>query len=138
MKKIIISILLINLFTIPIQAETYSGSYSIALDMAIEPTYSIKIPKTIDVSNNETSFQYLICGDIYADQILRIDFGRETKIYSENRYCSVYITPDKNEFSSNELENEYLPYNVVLRHSDLEAGNYMGKISLVISLIGGA
>lgn len=137
MKKLLISLLLINLFTLEISAETYTGNYSISLAMQVEPTYTLKIPKAIDVSNNITNFNYLICGDIYADQILQIDFGEETKIYSENRYCSVYISPEKSRFTYDELSKEYSSYNVTLSHKELEAGKYTGKITMVISLIGG-
>lgn len=138
MKKLFISLLLISLFATTINAETYTCNYSISLSMNVEPTYSVKFPKCIDVSNNVTYFNYLVCGDIYADQILEIDFDKETKIYSSNRYCSVYISPDKTVFTSNELNSNYDSYGVTLTHGELEAGKYTGKITVVISLVGGA
>lgn len=138
MKKILISLLLITIFVKNVDAETYIGNHSISLTMRIEPKYSVKIPKQLDISNNETYFEFLICGDIYADQILQIDFDEETKIYSNDRYCSVYIFPEKTQFVSNELTNEYCPYGVTLKHDELKAGNYEGKLTMVISLIGGA
>ena len=138
MKKLFISLLLINILSFQINAETYTGSTSISLTYDIEPTYSVKIPKTIDISSNTTHFQYYISGDIYADQSLQVLFDQETTIYSSNSSCKVYISQDISQFAANQLTDTYVPYKCRIIHNKLESGKWFGSLNVVISLIGGA
>ena len=80
MKKLLFSLFLINLFVSGVNAQTYTGNCSISLNAQVNPYYSIKIPKTINVQNNETTFEYYICGDIYADQTLKVEFDDGKKV----------------------------------------------------------
>lgn len=138
MKKLLISLLLINLFSVGVMAETYTGSHSISLGFSVEPTYSVKIPKSLNISENTTSFNYYVSGDIYADQKLKIDYDSVVNISSKNKSCPVYISLSKSEFTQNELSKEYISYVGSINHSKLESGEYTGRLNVVISLVGGA
>ena len=137
MKKLLITLLLINIFTPNINAETYEENYSISLSYSVEPTYSVKIPKKIDVSNNNTVFEYYVCGDIYADQILQVKFDEQTTISNSKQTINVYITQEKSNFVMSELSNNYNKYTALITHNDLSTGNWSGQLNVVISLIGG-
>ena len=137
MKKLLITLLLINIFTLNINAETYEENYSISLSYNVEPTYSVKIPKKIDVSNNNTVFEYYVCGDIYADQILQVKFDEQTTISNSKQTINVYITQEKSNFVMSELSNNYNKYTALITHNDLSTGNWSGQLNVVISLIGG-
>lgn len=137
MKKLLLSLLLINIFALEVSAETYTGSASISLSYDIEPTYSVKVPKVVDVSNETTTFSYYVSGDIYADQTLQVLFDEQTTIYSSNSSCKVYISQDKTEFPYNQLSTSYGQHTCIITHDKLDSGKWYGSLNLVISLIGG-
>ena len=138
MKKLLFSLFLINLFVSSVNAQTYTGNCSISLNAQVNPYYSIKIPKTINVQNNETTFEYYICGDIYADQTLKVKFDSETNLLNGNKSITAYISQSKNTFNQSELTNEYETYSITITHDKLSSGNWSGQLNVVISLIGGA
>ena len=138
MKKILLSLLLINIFALNVNADTYTGSTSISLSYDIKPTYSVKIPKTVNVSNNITTFSYYVNGDIYADQTLQVIFDKETTISNANSSCKVYISQSKTDYAANELNDSYCQQQVQISHANLDSGKWFGKLNVVISLIGGA
>ena len=137
MKKFFLLLILINIFTININAETYCGNMSISLKYTSLPKYSVKIPKNIDVTNNTTSFNYYVSGDIYADQTLQVLFDNQTALYSLDNSCKVYISQSKAYFNANELGNKYSTYTCLLTHCDLDPGIWTGQLNVVISLAGG-
>ena len=138
MKKILLSLLLINIFALNVNADTYTGSTSISLSYDVEPTYSVKIPKIVNVSNNITTFSYYVSGDIYADQTLQVLFDKETIISNANSSCKVYISQSKTDYAANELNDSYCQQQVQISHANLDSGKWFGKLNVVISLIGGA
>ena len=138
MKKILISLLLISLFMNNVYAETYSGNFSISLSYNKLPTYTVKIPTTIDVSNNTTPFNYYVSGDIYADQSLQVLFDSNVTLYSQNNTCNAQVSQEKAIFNQNELTNSYTKYGAVITHQKLTSGSWTGELNVVISLIGGA
>lgn len=138
MKKLLFSLFLINLFVSSVNAQTYTGNCSISLNAQVNPYYSIKIPKTIDVQNNETTFEYYICGDIYADQTLKVKFDDETILNNGVNSTITYVTQEKTNYSQSELTNEYETYSITITHDKLSSGNWSGQLNVVISLIGGA
>lgn len=138
MKKLIIITLLLSLLTQNISAETYTGSTSISLSYEDLPKYSVKIPKTIDVSKNQTSFNYYVSGDIYADQTLQVLFDDEVILYSANTTCKVYISQSKSIFEYSELSSDYITCSASISHDSLDSGKWTGQLNVVISLTGGA
>ena len=121
-----------------VNAENYSNEFSISLSYDKQPTYSVKIPKTIDVSNNATYFNYYVSGDIYADQILQVLFDSTTTIYSLDDTCNVQVSQNKTSYSQSELTSTYSQCEALITHQKLSAGNWIGELNVVISLVGAA
>lgn len=136
MKKLLLTILLINTFILNIDAESYNANYSISLSYNLAPTYSVKIPKTLDISNNNTSFNYYVCGDIYADSVLQVKFDEEVTITNSNTSKKAYISQNKTNFKQNELTSDYAQYSASITHDNLSSGKWQGQLNVVISLIG--
>ena len=139
MKKILLSLLLINLFILPVYGETFSsdGNYEINLTYTQEPTYSVLIPKEINCTNTITSLPYYVKGDIYADQNLIVRFEKQTYLTYLNTQIPVYVTQNKDTYSYSELDNNYLAQEVLLTHNLLSPGSYTGLLSVAIYLEGG-
>ena len=137
MKKILLSLLLQCLFFNQISAESYENVYSIPLIYDNNPSYSVKIPKSINVSSNNTYFMYYVRGDIYADECLNIKFDEETYICSNDASIKLDVNQDKSIWSYDELTSEYVSYMCNVVHEDLRPGSYLGSLNVVISLIGG-
>ena len=137
MKKLLLSLILINLFNTYIFADTYSATSSIVLNYQIDPSYKIKIPKQIDITEKQTSFNYYVQGDIYEDQTLNVTFDSEVTLESSNATFKAYISQEKITFTNSDLTNEYIGYCVNISHDDFKAGKYVGTLNVMISLIGG-
>lgn len=137
MKKLIISLLLINLFVNSVCAETYDGSCSISLSYNYLPSYSVKIPKNLNITNNTTDFDYYVKGNIYFDSCLKVLFDEESTISSNNKNMKIYITQNKTLWNYNELSNSYTKYSASISHDTLKAGTWHGELNVVISLTGG-
>ena len=137
MKKLLISLLLISIFTSDIYGETYIGDFDISLSYSKESNYKIKIPKIVDVSNNSVSFNYYVSGDIYADQILNVLFDDSLTLYNNSLTCTSYISQEKDSFSYQELSSLYKPYQATITHQELSSGKWYGELKLMISLTGG-
>lgn len=121
-----------------VNAETYTGDYSISLTYDYLPSYSVKIPKKLNIANNITYFDYYVSGDIYYNSCLQVSFDEETNIYSDNKYAKVYINQDKTLWRQDELSNTYQKYSACISHKDLDSGLWHGELNVVISLVGGA
>lgn len=135
MKKLLSILLILCLYANNIYAETYTGNTSISLSYSKLPCYSIKIPKLLDISQNNTSFNYYVSGDIYADQTLQVLFSDVTQIQNEDKTCKVYISQEKDLFTPNELNNNH-KYCAYISHANLSPGKWHGNLNVVISLTG--
>lgn len=134
MKKVFVILLLISLISFNTYGETYNGKTSIELSYTEEPTYSVKIPESLDITNNETYFDYYLSGDIYADQNLQILFDSQTNITNGIDSYVVNITQDKNTYTHEDLSNECTS-RVTIIHDELHSGNYTGELNVSISLL---
>ena len=139
MKKILLSLLFIKLFISNIYADDFTneGSYQLSLSYTKAPTYYVKIPTTVDISNQNTQFSFYVKGEIYADATLNIDFQDSTLISNDKENIEVVVSQDKKDFLFNELSDEYLSSNIYLTHMPLDAGQYVGILNVMISLKGG-
>ena len=93
MKKILLTLLLLNLFLFPVYGDCFSsdGNYEINLTYTQEPTYSVLIPKEINCTNTITSLPYYVKGDIYADQNLIVRFEKQTYLtYLNTQIAETY------------------------------------------------
>ena len=124
------------MFIHSVDAESYNANYSISLSYNVAPTYAVKIPKTLDISNNNTNFNYYVCGDIYADGILQVKFDEEVTLTNSNTSKKAYISQTKTDFKQNELTNDYTRYSASITHDNLSPGKWQGQLNVVISLIG--
>jgi len=131
MKKLLF-FLFINLFTTCISAQE---NYTVYLTGHVEPTYSVKIPSSIDITNQQCSLTYEIKGDICANQTLNITFDSTTNISDGIRSIPVSISQNKTNFAYSELSDTYTAYSIDISHSKLPAGTYTGQLNVYISLI---
>lgn len=140
MKKLLLSLLLLNLFILPIYGESFSsdGDYQISLSYIQQPTYSVLIPKEINCTSNSTILPYFVKGDIYADQNLIVRFDEQTFLTYLNTQIPVYVTQSRDTYSYSELNDDYLNQEVLLTHNKLSPGSYSGKLSVAIYLEEGA
>ena len=138
MKKILIALLLINLFAVEVDGQTFTGNTSISVLYDVEPTYSVKIPKTIDITNPTTSFNYYVLGDIYADQVLNVVFDSNTTVSNNSNSYNVDIAQEKAIWEYSELTNTYKQYEATISHQTFSAGNYVGQLNVSIYLTGGS
>ena len=139
MKKILIySLLVLNLFFVRFSADEYNtdGNYQITLTCVNAPSYSVKIPRSVNVTNENTTLTFYVKGDIYADQSLRIVFDSSTTLSYNGNSVPVIISQAKNTWSCNELSDSYSSSGINISHSKLNAGTWTGHLNVAISLQG--
>ena len=139
MKRILLSLLIFNLLFINCHADEYStdGDYSISLNCTNAPVYSVKVPYAVNVTNKNTTMNFYVKGDIYADQHLWVVFDSSSVLYSNDRTVPVVIIQEKSSWSSSELNNAYVSSGVSISHTELSAGTWSGYMNVAISLQGG-
>jgi len=133
MKKILLTILLIALSANKICAETYT----IPVSYNVAPTYTLRLPSRIDVSQQETQLVFYIKADIYMDQTLNVEFDQNTVIYSDHSSSNIEVCPYKYTFTSNDLSVSFNPFFINLSHNNLDVGTYSGYLNFEIYLQGG-
>lgn len=138
MKKLLISLLLLNIFANDVYASEYIGNYDISLSCDIKPSYSIKLPTSIDVTNNTTYFDYYVKADIQNNQILKIIFDSYAKVKNINdEIVNINVNQNKDSWLCSELTNTYQKYTITLDHDTLPAGTWSGDLNIMITLTGG-
>ena len=138
MKKLILSLLLLNMCIFRCYADEYStdGDYTINLSCIKAPVYSLKIPKTIDVVNVDTVLSFSLKGDIYADQVLKVVFDETTTLSCGQQSVTVYINQNKDTWTAQELSDTYQNSSITISHTELTAGVWSGRLNVLISLQG--
>ena len=136
MKKIFLILLLTIFATKTIQADEYGtpGTYSISLSCTSLPSYSVKIPTSIDISDPSTTLTFYVKGDIYADQELNVVFDSTAAISCAGKNETAYISQDKSSWSCSQLTNTYDDSSISISHNELSAGKWSGILNVVISL----
>ena len=140
MRRILFSLLFINLLCFHCYGEDYSddGEYTITLSCINAPSYTIRIPETVDVSQENTIMYFYVKGDIYADQTLNVVFESPTALSNNGRIIPVTVSQNKNSWSYNELYDSYTGYSILISHQQLSAGTWSGYMNVAISLQGGS
>lgn len=138
MKKILLSFLFMNLFVSLISAQEIDedGTYQIFLSYDNKPSYSLLLPTSVDVSENNSSFDFSLKGQIYYDQSLCIDFDSVVEITNGFENKDVFVSQEKNTWDYEEMPDEFVDYTVTLNHDDLKAGTYKGSLNVLITLKG--
>ena len=138
MKKILISLLLLHMCIFRCLADNYDtdGDYIINLSSVHTPEYSVKIPRIINVENQNTYIHYAVRGDIYADQVLKVVFDETTTLSDGVRNVVINVEQSKNTWTSEELCDTYQDSSLTLSHTALKAGIWSGHLNVMISLQG--
>ena len=139
MKRLLLSLLLLNLLFVKCYADNYTtdGNYSIALSCDKAPTYIVKVPQILDVTNENTIMYFYVKGDIYGDQTLRVVFDTSITLTSNNRIVPVTVSQGKSSWTCSELSDSYVSSSVFISHQQLNAGTWSGYMNVAISLQGG-
>lgn len=139
MKRILFSLLFINLLSVTCYAQDCSdeGNYSISLTYVKGPDYTVRIPKTVDVIEPNTTMYFYVKGDIYADQTLEVVFDASTIISYNGTSIPVTVSQSKRSWTCSELRDSYVSSSVSISHQQLNAGTWVGYMNVAISLQGG-
>ncbi|MBQ3295896.1 MAG: hypothetical protein IJH00_05415 [Erysipelotrichaceae bacterium] len=139
MKKVLLSLLLFHMFTMVCTAQDYTdeGNYTVSMIYTKAPSYTVKLPKTVNVINENTIMDFYVKGDIYADQTLSIVFA-DTYISCNDRSIPVTVSQSKNSWTCSELNEDYMRSSVSISHTKLSAGTWFGYMNVAISLQGGS
>lgn len=108
-------------------------------------TYSVKIPKSVDVSDDEKTFEVLACGNISSDQKLCITFDDDNcalvdqaNVTNKQEDVEVSVEIDDGEFVFTELKATYAETNkkvtFTVTHETISAGSYKAVLPITISL----
>jgi len=133
MKKILISLFIFSL----ISFDIYGESYTIPLTYQVSPTYTVTIPKAVDVSRMQTSFSFSVSGDIYYDNYLEVVFIDKATITNGKNTYSINVSQNKSDFDYDDLVNNASGV-VTLSHDELTSGTYSGELKISITLKEGA
>lgn len=137
MKKLLLSLLFLNLFIVPVYGETVSSSNeTISLNYEVAPTYKVTLPVTVDVTENTTQFVFSVSGDIYYDSYLEVLFDETTIITNGKNQVTVYVTQDKTDFHYSELNSDDIHSTITIIHSSLSAGEWTSELNILIALKG--
>ena len=125
-------------------SENPSGDQTVKLSAHKASAYTVRLPKVVDVSEESTSFDVTVQGDIAGDERLSVRFsnGFLRPIGAKNQSKDIPVLVD---FNGNDsytyIHNEINAANtkrVTLNHDSLEPGNYEGSLSVTIAVENGA
>lgn len=131
MKKLFLSFLLANLLFIQLEAEE---EYVINIVYDKAPTYLIKLPKKVDVTDNETKLNYYVKADIYANQKLNVIFQEHATISDNHRTFDINVVQEKKTYTYEEISETYKKYSLTISHVTLPAGKFSGNLNVEINL----
>ncbi len=148
MKKILtllfVSLIMISLpLTVFAQEDTEVSNAeeaSVTLFANIASRYTVRLPASVDVSNESTVFYVQAKGSIAADRKLDItcsDTGHTLIDETATRSYALSVNVDGGSFSADELTDMYqddLKAEFTVAHASLSAGNYRYNLPILISL----
>ncbi|MCR4633691.1 MAG: hypothetical protein K5648_06145 [Erysipelotrichaceae bacterium] len=150
MKKII-TLLFVSLLTLCIPAHLFAEEdvtevtgeqASVTLYANIGSQYFVKLPRRVDVKNENTSFEIFAKGSIAADKKLDVTAGAGDHILRDNtagstRSYPLNVTASATSFAADLLAEEYqndLKAVFTITHAALSAGDYSYDLPIVIAL----
>lgn len=134
MKKVFIILFTLFISINKIQAQEIINDYELTFNADIKPSYSVLIPCSVDIYQLETTIYYSVKGDIYADQVLHVEFDDSCLIQNGKAETLVYVEQNKKTYSYKELTNEYTTSPIKLSHNKLSSGRWNGELSIKIFL----
>ena len=119
--------------------ESTGGTVKLTASKA--STYTVKLPKSVDVSANSATFTAYIKGDVDGAKKLVIaeDTNNGTNVLKNNavtgRNVDLKITVDKS-INGSDISSEYASTGITITvsHADIAAGTYTCDLPLTISL----
>ena len=124
----------------PNQQEAHPGVTQVDVIAHIPSTYSVMIPKTINVSNTTQLFSVKVKGDISSDEVIKVvpnpkvtlDDKSGWSTHKESRTGNVEL--DKQSWNFNEIcDSNYYTIDGLVQVNGLTAGNWGGKLAFTIS-----
>lgn len=139
---ICVSLFPLTAFAEDVEATT-NGTQNVELYANVVSSYTVKLPRKVDVKNNETSFEIEIKGDIAGDEKLTVTVPEsasllETAVNSHNS-IALTVANEKNVFTYSDLKSDYVSggdgsSTVSITHSTIPAGNWSVNLPIVIAL----
>lgn len=124
--------------------EANATASEIALTAKHASEYYIKLPKALDVSNDETTFSILARGDIDGAKEIVIEEnkkdGKDNKLVDDAglKADKVLTVTCTGAIGANDLDPETydgaLGTTMTIKHAPLEAGNWSGSLPITIRL----
>ena len=148
MKKIL-SVLFVSLLCLCMPSaifadedEEISGdNATVTLIASKASAYTLRLPRTVDVSLNSKSFDVYAKGDIWADKKLDVtvsagDHKLSDVVSGGKADVAIDVNVANGSFASNELSADYTNRKATftVTHADLAAGNYSCELPLTIAL----
>ena len=127
---------MICLFNNQIYGDTYTSTHYISCLYNQEPSYNIKIPKSLDISENTTTFEYFVSGDLYANHSLNIIFENTVIKNTNDKTANVTVVQDTTAIKAENINDTYVKYQCKLLHNTLTPGIWSGELKMVITLTG--
>ena len=116
---------------------------NVSLYANITSSYSVLVPKTVDVSNNEKTFSVFAKGDLDPTKQLQVNYQSGSYVLSNNAQIDAHenvpltISVSNNIFTVNDLSSVYNSdkyATFTISHGTLKAGAYTATLPIVISI----
>jgi len=147
MKKILMLMCVAMLLSVPnnVFAETdeevTGNDATVSLIAAKASSYTVKLPKTVDVTDNTKTFDIFAKGDISADKQLVVTC-QQTGLYLEdvvpgsNKRMPISASISDGTFTYDALAGDYTQRKAVvtITHESLPAGNFHCDLPVTITL----
>ena len=147
LKKILITLVTVLLALVPINAlaEENVENQTIELIATKASTYKVKLPKTVDISPNTSTFNIVVAGEISSDKKIVISYDAtdlklvDQSTHDKNEDIPLTISLSNNEFINTDLTAEFEDATKVATftctHGDLKSGLYKASLPVVIALV---
>ena len=128
-----------NIVEKPSDSNNTQGSIELYATKA--SSYSVKLPKSVDVSNDEVTFKVFAFGDIDAATELKVDKGTGTHALKDEANgktdIDLTISVDKtfkyDDLGSDFAQDKFITFTIT--HNPILAGTYKYDLPIVISLV---
>ena len=129
------------------QEVTGDGSADVKLYAKLESTYTVKLPKSVDITTSGTTFDYLVKGEIASNETLVVSIPGSCTIHETDSagvdleagrpdITVTLVNSDTDGFGYSELPTEYgdAKGTVTVTHSGIPAGYWQGDLGITIGL----
>jgi len=145
MKKIA-TLLFVSLLLVVLPANIFAEDQEVNTDTTVTltaakvSTYTVKLPRSFDVSNNSSSFDVFVKGDISSDKELTItctqNHSMADVVTGSNRTVALTVAVSNGTFGYSELPAAYsnVKASITISHDTIPAGSYSYNLPVAISL----